>query len=408
MREESYMVAVPSDGKSIYDVKGMMERVSGVSGIKILSHNFDESLQLKIEADKTEYEVEVNPIELKIPEMYRIQHFFPDIDIEAVENAEVGLEVVMEFGRDALASYHVQLKLIHALIPDAVAVLDHSSEKILSGKWIGLAADSDVPPAPRYIYTVQAVAGEEEDCVWLHSHGLNRCGLPELEILNSTKEMYQTHYSIIETMANRMLEFEEPLLPKEPLYLARLAENIPFVATLVEWQEAIELYPRELLGGKDDRKESHNENTCAVFVYQTSDDMKQEKYVPVTVFDQYLKGNPIYMISDRETARMKRLAGERLSYMRKAFENPENKILVKVGLKIDEEFSEDENEREHIWFELLDVLDGKIKGKLTQEPYYVKDIHEGSEGFYSFGEITDWLIYTKERRITPDDVYLLD
>ena len=55
MREESYMVAVPSDGKSIYDVKGMMERGSGVSGIKILSHNFDESLQLKIEADKTEW-----------------------------------------------------------------------------------------------------------------------------------------------------------------------------------------------------------------------------------------------------------------------------------------------------------------------------------------------------------------
>ncbi len=408
MREKSYMVAVPSNEESIYDIKGMLERVSQVSGIKLLSHKFDKSLQLKIEADQTEYEVEVNPIEFELPKMYRIQHFFPDIDIETVESSRVGLEVAMEFSGEALASYHLQLKVICALLANVAAVLDHSSEKILSGRWVALAAASSVPPAPRYIYTVQAVAGEEETCVWLHSHGLNRCGLPELEILNTTKETYQTHYSIIETMANRMLELEKPLTPKEPMFLARLAVDMPLVVTMVDWREAVALYPPQMLGGKNDRKEGHNENTCAVFAYPTQEDMEQNKYAPVSVFDSYLEGNPIYMISDRETARMKRLAAERISYLQKAFLNRENKIIVKIGLKMDAEFSEDENEREHIWFELLEILDGEIKGKLTQEPYYVKNMHEGSEGVYSFTEITDWMIYTKERRITPDDVYLLD
>lgn len=408
MKTISYMVAIPKREEDIHDIAGMLNRFNSTAGIRLLSHEFEEVLELTLEVEGSEYTAKVVPVELKIPEMYRIQHFFPDVDIEAVENAGTGLEVAVEFGEDALASYHAQLKILHALLPETVAVIDDSSEKILSGRWVALAAESSVPPAPRYIYTVQAVAGEEEDCVWLHSHGLNRCGLPELEILNSTKEMYQSHYNVIETMANRMLELLEPLEPKEPLFVARMTEEIPMVATLVEWQEAVEHYPEDMLGGKADREAGHNENTCAIFVYPTHEDVEKKNYAPVCIFDEYMEANPIYMISTEETERMKRLAGERMDYMLKAFENKENKIIVKIGLKIDEEFRDEQNQWEHIWFELLEPLEGKLRCRLTQEPYYVKDMHEGSEGIYPFDQITDWLIFTKERRITADDVYLLD
>lgn len=408
MKTISYMVAIPKREEDIYDVAGMLNRLSTATGMKLLSHKFEEVLDLTLEMEGSEYTAKVVPLELKIPEMYRIQHFFPDVDIEAVENAGTGLEVAVEFGEDALASYHAQLKILHALLPETVAVIDESSEKILSGRWVALAAESSVPPAPRYIYTVQAVTGEEEDCVWLHSHGLNRCRLPELEILNSTKEMYQSHYNVIETMANRMLELAEPLEPKEPLFVARMTEEIPMVATLVEWQEAVEHYPEDMLGGKADREEGHNENTCAIFIYPTHEDVEKQNYAPVCIFDEYMEANPIYMISTEETERMKRLAGERLDYMLKAFKNKENKIIVKIGLKINEEFRDEQNQWEHIWFELLEPMEGKLRCRLIQEPYYVKDMHEGSEGIYPFDQITDWLIFTKERRITADDVYLLD
>lgn len=105
---------------------------------------------------------------------------------------------------------------------------------------------------------------------------------------------------------------------------------------------------------------------------------------------------------------MKKLAAERLPYMLKAAQNKENKILVKIGLDIDEEFREAQNDYEHIWFELMEAGEDHLKCKLTQEPYYVKDMHTGSKGIYSFDRITDWLIFTKERRYTADDVYLLE
>ena len=50
----------------------------------------------------------------------------------------------------------------------------------------------------------------------------------------------------------------------------------------------------------------------------------------------------------------------------------------------------------------------KIVAVLTQEPYYVSGFKEGDTGTFPFSEITDWLIFTKERRVTPDDAYLLE
>lgn len=407
MKAESYMLAIPKNQEELFDVAGMLTRLSKAPGIKLLSHDFDEKLKLTLEIEQKEYRVEIEPMDFEIPEMFRIQHFFPDLDIKAIEEAKVGLSIVMEFGEDALASYHAQLRIIHVLLPNVIAVLDASSEKILSGKWVQLAAASSVPPAPRYIYTVQAVSGED-DCVWLHSHGLNRCGLPEIEVLDSRKTTYQNHYHILETMANRLLEAEEPVQMGEPFFVARVTEQIPLIATLVDWEEAVAHYPDDMLGGRNDREESHNENTCGLFVYSSAENLEKGNYSPVSIFDELLQDNPIYMISQKETQRMKRLSAERLPFMLKASEDKNNKILVKIGLEIDEEFREEENQYEHIWFELLEAGENTVKCRLTQEPYYVKSMHKGSEGTYPFDRITDWLIYTKERRITADDVYLLD
>lgn len=407
MKTKSYMVAVPKQEDDLKNVEAMLNHLSNSADCKLISHELNENLEFTVETCGKRYDAEAFPANLEIPEMYRAQHLFPDVDIQAIEKAKVGLAVSIEFDDDALSSYHAQLKIISSLLPDAIAVIDDSSEKILSGRWVRLAASSKVPPAPRYIYTVQAVSGDD-GCVWLHSHGLNRCGLPELEILNSTKDTYQNHYNIIETMANRMLELEEPLEKKEPLYLARLSEDISVVTTMVDWQEAVKLYPADMLGGENDRKEGHNENTCAIFVYPTYNDYEKKNFIPVSIFDEILENNPIYMLTSRETKRMKMLAGERIGYMLKAFENRENKVLVKIGLEVDREFRDGNNTSEHIWFELLDTSDGRVRAKLIQEPYYVKNMHEGSEGTYTFDKITDWIIYTKEGRITADDVYLMD
>lgn len=406
-KEKSFMVAIPEKTDDLKSIENLLNNLKENKNIEVVSMNFEEEVLLKLKLGENTYEVNIFPYEVNIPEMFRIQHEFKESDIQIIQNSAIGLGMEMEFGDDALTSYHDQLKIIHALLPELVAVLDGSSEKILSGMWVSLAAESNVPPAPRYLYTVQAVY-DEEDCVWLHTHGLNRCGLTELEILNSTKDTYNIHYNVIETMASRMLELEEELEEYEPFYVAMVAEGIPLITTLVDWKEAVDQYEDDIQGSLRDRQDSHNENTSAIFCYLSPEDIENNEYSEIQEYDDLLGENPLYMLSNKETDRMRKLARERINYMIKMADDDEAQILVKIGLKIDEEYEDVDIEKEHIWFELLEVKSDSLVGELTQEPYYVNNLKPGDVREYSFDDITDWIIFTKDERITPDDVYLIE
>lgn len=407
-KELSFMVVIPKNEADIDDLERLAERLQDtdltVTGRKEIPP--EDGLMLHIASGALQYMVHLNTISVELPELFRIQHIFRDIDIEEIQRQKKGLVVEMLFDEHILEAYHTQLKIISGLLPDCLAVLDHSSEKVLSGKWVQLAAKSNVLPSPRYIFTVQAVAGESDE-VWLHSHGLNRCGLPELEILNSTKDMFNDHYNIIEIMAKRLLEEGEPPEEKEPVYLAMVADGIPLMATVVNWREAVHRYPADLLGGASDRKESHNENTYAIFCYPNPKALKKKQYCEVNVYNEYLSQNPIYMLTTQETERMRRLAAERLTYMLKMFGRENIKVLVKVGLETDAEFQEEGNGFEHIWFDLKEKHEETFLAELTQEPYYIKDLHAGAIMTFPYSQITDWIIFTPDGRVTPDDVYLL-
>lgn len=406
-KTKSQMLVIPAGGNDLKNPEILVKRLYEAEDFRVESAEAgEECLQVTVICGEESFSMEMYPTGFSIPELYRCQHFFPDIDIEAIQKLEYGLAVEMVFGVNALSSYHLQLKLIHAMLPDALAVIDDSSEKILSGRWVALAAESEVPPAPRYLYTAQAVSGEE-DCVWLHTHGLNRCGRPELEVLASTKDNYQEHYNVLETLANRILEDEEVPEFGSPYFLAYVAEGMPLVVTLIDWEEAVELYEPDMLGGKRDRKDGHDRDTCVVFVYPSQESADKGEFYPLDIYDKFMKENPVFMISNEETDRMRAQAVERISYLFDAAADRDNHILVKIGLLVDEEHKTQDNEREHIWFELLEVSGDRFQAKLTQEPYYIKDMHEGFVGEYGPEDVTDWLIYTPEGRISPDDVYRL-
>ena len=163
-KEKSFMVAIPEKTDDLKSIEKLMNRLKENKSIEVVSMEFEEDLVLKLKLGDNVYDVNMFPYEIDIPEMFRIQHKFTDSNIELIQNSAIGLAVEMMFGDEALISYHDQLKIIHTLLPDIAAVVDASSEKLLSGMWVSLAAKSSVPPAPRYLYTVQAVS-DDDDCV---------------------------------------------------------------------------------------------------------------------------------------------------------------------------------------------------------------------------------------------------
>lgn len=413
MRESSFMMVVPRNAEDISDPVVCIEGLSKAEGIEVknVEHSEDSgTLHITVDIDGNESVVRILPFEFDVPPEMVTTHFFPDIDVEAIQNTEICLAVDMDCTGDIQEFYHNQLRVITAMVPDMLAIFDCPAEKIISGKWAALAASSRTLPAPRYIYTVQAISGEGDE-VWLHTHGLGRCGLSEIEILCSSRDMYDSHYRIIETVANRMIENNEQMDMYDPFFVAWLTEEVALVVTLVPWEEALESYPGITLGSKLDREDPcHAEDNACIMLYRTPDDADNKKVSYITDLDAELDANPLYMLTTKETKRMSQLARERVQYLKKGFLQDKNKALVKIGLEIDEEFFNPDNPdmKEHIWFELLEFNGDTMKLQLTQDTYYVKALKKDDICEYTVDDITDWIVFGQERRITPDDVYIME
>lgn len=406
--QTSYFMAIPEEGENKWTPEMIVDAVKKIEDVEVMYSKFDDNLNVffvTVSFDGEEYKAGFCPGGFSLPEsfLYGMRNFTPE-ETEKMKNANEAMTVSMVFKKDPKKSFHLQLKLATAVVPNLIGLVDESAERVFPPKWAKLAASSKVVPAAGDLFGVQAVSAKS-GAVWLHTHGLCRCGITELEILDSDVKNYNNHYNLLFSYASYLLDQSDDFDPrKEIAYIGLLTGNIPVVATCRSWTEALNEYKNLELGGEKDRQEAHNSKTSPIFLYKSPEDMKKGKLAKVNEYDKLWGENPIFFFSDAETARMKALAEERFDYVKKAFENKENHILIKIGLVTDSE----DNNLEHIWFELLDFVGEKFRARLTQEPYNVSGIHEGDERELTVEEITDWIIYTPELAITPNDVYLLD
>ena len=191
MKEESVMIIIPEDEECAGNPEIFMNNLESDESIHVIGTSFEEGRGLFVDlmVDDREYRICLFPREIDIPPFMKLGHHFTDEELERIQSVKCGLSVSMYFNEDYQVCFHDQIRIINTMVPDMLAVMDCPSEKILSGNWVRLAARSNVRPAPRYLFTVQAVCGENDE-VWLHTHGLKRCGMYELEFLYSDKEMY--------------------------------------------------------------------------------------------------------------------------------------------------------------------------------------------------------------------------
>lgn len=407
--EYSYMMVITANSASNY-LKNAIKNISKIDGVKVKDEKFDVErgiINLKLNYLDKEYDIGLYPGGISVPEFYFNNNFqFSDSDKEKILNANESITIFMKYNSDYDVCYHLQLKIAFCVAPDMVGLLDESAEKLLPAKWVIHTANTKTLPNPKALFNVHAVCGDN-DKVWLHTHGLCRCGISELEVLESDSKNSKNHYNLISTYAVYLLDKHKKKEKEDNgSYIGRLINGLPVVVTSVNWTEGINEYKKLDLGGVKDRKNGHNTSSNVIFLYTSEEDEKNHKLSKVSIYDSLWGDNPIFFISDEETLRMKMLAMETFSYINKAFKNKDNQILIKVGLPVNEE--EGLGDFEHIWFELLDIKGKKFKAKLTQEPYGKCDIHTGDEANFTVDDVTDWIIYTKKYAVTPNDVYLLD
>ena len=409
--KESVMFVIPEGGKLGNLLVGVLERVSNIEGIQIKEAkdwDKDNDGSIKLEYENEEYEIGFVPRVFSLSEnairtQAKGQHFLSEEEIEKIVNVEEAYGIFMKFNADAKKSFQLQLKIALAIVPNLIGVYDESAEVILPPKYVKMTANSKVKPGPDELYVVQAVTGENGE-IWLHTHGLCRCGITELEILQSNIENYENHYNLISTFASYLLDKKNYFNTREVVAnIGMLVNKEPIVVTCVPWTKGLKEYKKNLnLGNITDREYVHNSKTSLIFIYKNKKDEINKKYSKVDEYNNLWGKNPLFYISVEETERMKALAIERFDFVKQEVNKKDNKIFVKLAVPVDSG-----DNLEHLWGEVVEVEGDRFKAKIENEAYYINELHAGDEVWFTIDSVTYWKIYTPKFVVEPSKAYLL-
>lgn len=384
------------------------------------------SFNAEIEYKETVFNVELYVCDAKNINLndYGFANSIDEQSLKTATEQEYYLETSMYFELEPLASFHLQLKIMDAIVPDSSLVIDFMSYRLLSAQWLKMTAKSAIPPSPDYLYTLHCVYDEQGNDgnrrYWFHTHGLHRCASVELEMLNFSNGAEQMN-TLINMSVKKFLS--SPAKERERFTIGY--DGMGINLCWLRWEEALKDLPENILGGFSDRDEAdnvHAEPSGILFAVEDGNMVSPEIYAKT------LAENPIYYITNEETERMSALAKERFPSFERVFhrehKEPEKKsflkkmigfkeeeapgwtFLVKLGLKVDDPDSG--SEKEHLWFDVMSVNKGQITGKLLNQPYWISGLNEGDINTYPLEVLTDWLIYSPDNTFTSDSIYILE
>ena len=404
-RTPSRMFAVPADPETIADVHEVHARLRDTDE---LTFGQTAEAPFTVTYKGTEYLFDTADVEFGVDEDDPALGGLNSRERETATGAEHAFGVEMLFADNNMDSYHLQIKLLELLVPDMAALFDDNAYRAHSGRWAKMTAGSKVAPSPDYMFTIHAVNDSEgvTDSVWLHTHGLTRCGTIELEILGADVNNWQTLGNALNQIAHRLVGDNRFIDEMEPKLMGRADGGRDIVVTWQRSERSFRDFPKNTVGGPSDRDDEHSVNMGVIYLYESEDDQIDGRITPIVRWADALSENAVFFKTTSETHRMKALAQERVGWLRRLYrELPEKQIIIKIGLKPDAEYGFDDDQFEYIWFEAKTLDDDGFTATLTQDAFYVSGMAAGVTRECRYDEIVDWRVYTDSETYSPDNIY---
>ncbi len=73
-------------------------------------------------------------------------------------------------------------------------------------------------------------------------------------------------------------------------------------------------------------------------------------------------------------------------------------VMVKIGYVID---GGDDDQREHLWFNVHDFGADSVDATLVNSPYWIERLNEGDRGSHSIEGLSEWTVLTPFGPINP-------
>ena len=312
----------------------------------------------------------------------------------------------------------IQLAVLSAIAGESYAVIDTVTWNYFSGSWLAEMAETYTPPNPELYYCIHAVGDPEdkdENNCWLHTHGLLKFGLPELEVLRANRNSLRNLEYLINSTATQL--FSDADKWQEEKTLVAFNEQGEIHLSFMPWQEAITselVVPKKgffsrktpaFTGDMDDRDEVHSKPSMALFA-NIEGHIQPISALPNFANEQHM----MTYLSNAETGRMANLAAEKWHWLEKCFKRyPTQAQQWDYIVKVYCQDPEDEEYGEHMWFDLLEINGEQITARLINEPFHLP--HMKLEEVYqlSIERITDWQIYSTPLQaiVSPDYSFML-
>lgn len=308
-------------------------------------------------------------------------------------------------GIDGREGFRRQLQVALGISEDADLFYDDTSLRFITRERAESLVELPSLPAAQELYSLHAVFDvRDENLLWMHTHGLDRAGVPDLEIFHVPGSLRTTAAQLLALVAERLLD--------GVLNLGDAVEIGPDLPLkLVELEQAVELLDPGELGSELERDEPHWGLRAALVAVQQARGgfsffAPEIRSVRMDGFLKALEQRDVLLQTRAEVARRQDLARFRwvqfLSLWRQRAQQPWRFLVCAPIPTPDPELPQ-----EHLWFEVQDLEEGSLGGRLINAPMVLEDLHLGDSVSLSFELVCDWSIATEDGVFTPANVVQL-
>lgn len=321
-------------------------------------------------------------------------------DVEATRSSATSVHVVTQLA-ESIFDLHDLLRIVSVLAPDLTVLLDVEALAARSRDWVLEAARTKTPPAPESLFSLHAVGDTQG--LWLHTHGLARLGILELDACAVPREDARGIADMINTAAKYFLERGVPPAD-EPFEVAR---GMPIV--WLPWERGVAHVGRAG-GGAHDRHTDDHRGERGILFAKTRGFFGGTKYVSLAHWSSALAGHPVFFFSDLETARAASLAAERLprfvQIQRRYGGQPGWRFLVKLGYTIDG--AREALDREHLWFDVHNLEGERVEATCLNQPHRVSALREGLRGTHELSRLSGFTILCPQGSFDAERIDVLE
>jgi hypothetical protein len=287
-------------------------------------------------------------------------------------------------------AYLEQIRMAEAAcVPGFPALYDDNAARLRSGADVRALTASVAPPRADELYCVHVVEGRRG--AWVHSHGLSRLGIPELELWGVDVSDVDAAEDLVRAVVDAWRAGTEP----DENETIRLAPDAAVRLRPVD--AGLARAPADLVAARrehapDEGDVDHDGPRRVIFAADRDE-------TPVELFDRAAIG-AAYFKASSEADRRSRLATERFGVFGQLFA-----MRRKDGWRFQTQIACDGGPgggREHLWFEALELRPGFVRGARLSEPSNAAVKAASNDGWFPLSRMSDWLVISPDGAFGPE------